>query len=93
MDKTLEFTQGLHQAAESVHVPSMLLDVQNGKPFEVEAIVGEVVRMAREREVDVPVRSIWFCLSVEGTLIYSLAADRDVVFASSGHSEPDVTAV
>lgn len=68
----------------------MLLDVQNGKPFEVEAIVGEVVRMARERKVDIPVR-VSFVHFVEVGLIYSPAADRDVVFASVGHSEPDIT--
>jgi len=47
----------------------MLLDVQNGKPFEVEAIVGEVVRMARERKVDIPV-GVSFVHSVEVRLIY-----------------------
>ena len=44
----------------------MLLDAENGNPMEVEVIVGEVVRMAREKAVDVPV-------SVSPTLIVSLA--------------------
>jgi 2-dehydropantoate 2-reductase len=33
----------------------MLLDAQNGLPIEVEVILGEVVRMAKETGVDVPV--------------------------------------
>jgi hypothetical protein len=32
-----------------------------------------------------------FVHSVEVRLIYSPAANRDVVFASVGHSEPDIT--
>jgi 2-dehydropantoate 2-reductase len=33
----------------------MLLDAKKGKPIEVEVILGEVVRMAKERGVPVPV--------------------------------------
>jgi ketopantoate reductase len=33
----------------------MLLDAEKGQPIEVEVIFGEVVRMARERRIDVPV--------------------------------------
>lgn len=33
----------------------MLLDAKGGKPIEVEVIVGEVVRMAKEKGVAVPV--------------------------------------
>lgn len=33
----------------------MLLDLRQGKPIEVEVIVGEVVRMARARNIFVPV--------------------------------------
>jgi 2-dehydropantoate 2-reductase len=33
----------------------MLLDLKNGLPIEVEVILGEVVRMAKERGVDIPV--------------------------------------
>jgi 2-dehydropantoate 2-reductase len=36
----------------------MLLDAQNGLPIEVEVIVGEVVRMAKEMGVDMPVSRI-----------------------------------
>jgi len=37
-----------------MHTPSMLLDARRGRPFEVEVILGEVVRMARSVGVDIP---------------------------------------
>jgi len=40
----------------NTHTPSMLLDAQKGLPIEVEVIFGEVVRIARELDVPVPVR-------------------------------------
>ncbi|KAF5376597.1 hypothetical protein D9757_009592 [Collybiopsis confluens] len=36
------------------HRPSTLLDIENGYPLEVEVIWGELVRMAKERNVDIP---------------------------------------
>lgn len=36
---------------------SMLLDMERGLPLEVEVIFGEVVRLAREHQVNIPVRS------------------------------------
>ncbi|KDR77134.1 hypothetical protein GALMADRAFT_246353 [Galerina marginata CBS 339.88] len=50
----LESTWKQHAEPENTHVPSMLLDAQKGLPIEVEVIVGEVVRMAKERSVDIP---------------------------------------
>lgn len=32
----------------------MLLDVENGRPFEVEVVIGSVVRLAREHKIEVP---------------------------------------
>jgi len=43
-----------HAKPENNHTPSMLVDLEQGRPIEVEVIVGEVVRMARERKVEVP---------------------------------------
>ncbi|THV08022.1 6-phosphogluconate dehydrogenase C-terminal domain-like protein [Dendrothele bispora CBS 962.96] len=54
VQRTIANTRALHVKPESVHVPSMLLDLRNGTPLEVEVIVGEVVRMARSRNVPVP---------------------------------------
>jgi hypothetical protein len=51
----LENTRNIHAKTDSTHVPSMLLDVERGQPIEVEVILGEVVRMAKERDVDIPV--------------------------------------
>lgn len=54
VDHVLKETAAIHVKADSVHSPSMLLDAEKGNPMEVEVIVGEVVRMAREKAVDVP---------------------------------------
>ena len=57
IDFTMQDTLGNHVKETSTHRPSMLLDAEKGRPIEVEAIVGEVVRMARKGGVDVPVSS------------------------------------
>ncbi|KAF8651174.1 hypothetical protein AX16_004829 [Volvariella volvacea WC 439] len=54
VDTLMDNVKGLHIRADSVHVPSMLLDVRKGQPIEVEPILGEVVRMARARNVSIP---------------------------------------
>lgn len=53
--RTIENTKKLHVQPDSAHVPSMALDAWNGYPIEVEVIVGEVVRLAKEYKVDIPV--------------------------------------
>jgi 2-dehydropantoate 2-reductase len=58
VDHTLENTRALHAVPNSFHTPSMLLDAQKNRPIEVEIILGEVVRMAREKGVPVPVSLI-----------------------------------
>ena len=40
----------------------MLVDLDNGRPIEVEVILGEVVRMARARGVDVAVSRCVVCV-------------------------------
>ena len=45
----------LHVVPDSTHKPSMMLDMENNRPIEVEAILGEIVRMARIRGVAIPV--------------------------------------
>ncbi|KAI9069939.1 6-phosphogluconate dehydrogenase C-terminal domain-like protein [Trametes sanguinea] len=52
--RTLVNTARLHARADSVHVPSMLVDARAGRPMEVEHVVGEVVRMGRRAGVGVP---------------------------------------
>lgn len=53
---TISRTAALHRSPEANQIPSMLLDYRNASPIEVEVILSEVVRMARERNVPVPVR-------------------------------------
>ena len=55
MTNVLENTRNIHAKVGSTHIPSMSLDVERGQPIEVEVILGEVVRMAKERDVDIPV--------------------------------------
>ncbi|KIL66020.1 hypothetical protein M378DRAFT_161232 [Amanita muscaria Koide BX008] len=55
IEATLKLVISLHERADSVHKPSMMLDVENGLPLEVEPILGEVVRLAEQYKVDIPV--------------------------------------
>ncbi|KAG9039620.1 hypothetical protein FRB95_009201 [Tulasnella sp. JGI-2019a] len=51
--------------AQSEHKPSTLLDIEANKPFEVEVIVGEVVRAGRQLGVPIPrMEAIYTMLSV-----------------------------
>lgn len=43
-----------HENPLSVFKPSMLVDLEAGRPIEVEAIIGGIVRRAKARGVDVP---------------------------------------
>lgn len=43
-----------HESPESVFRPSMLVDLDYGRPMEVEAIVGGVLRRAKAKSVPVP---------------------------------------
>jgi len=54
VDSIISSTVNIHRDPAHTTLPSMLLDVQNGLPIEVEVIVGEVVRMAKEMGVDMP---------------------------------------
>ena len=55
VEETVENTAVIHRRPDSNHVPSMLLDLKNGRPMEIEVVVGEVVRVAKEKGVDIPV--------------------------------------
>jgi 2-dehydropantoate 2-reductase len=49
----------------STHRPSMLVDLESGKPLELEVVVGEVVRMGREKNVAIPtLETVYGLLSV-----------------------------
>jgi len=63
-DDMLNDTATLHVLSSSTHRPSMLLDAEKGKPIEVEVILGEVVRMAKERGVSLPRIEMLYALLV-----------------------------
>ncbi|KAI0351287.1 6-phosphogluconate dehydrogenase C-terminal domain-like protein [Trametes cingulata] len=54
VQRTLANTARLHARPDSAHKPSMLVDVEMGRPMEVEHVVGEVVRMGRRAGVSMP---------------------------------------
>ncbi|KAF5325540.1 hypothetical protein D9619_009859 [Psilocybe cf. subviscida] len=56
--------RALYSKPDSNHVNSMLLDLRQGKPLEVEVIVGEVVRMGKARNVPVPRVEMMYALLV-----------------------------
>lgn len=51
----MDTTRAQYENPSNTHTPSMLLDAQKSLPIEVEVIFGEVVRLAREFNVPVPV--------------------------------------
>ncbi|KAI5117609.1 hypothetical protein M0805_006722 [Coniferiporia weirii] len=54
IDDTIKSTGDIHRKPDSNHKASMLLDYENGRPMEIEVIVGEVVKKARDLNVDIP---------------------------------------
>ncbi|KAG8887823.1 hypothetical protein FRB99_004200, partial [Tulasnella sp. 403] len=54
VDGALETTRSIYQGTGANHKPSALLDVEQGKPFELEVILGEVVRHGQRLGVPIP---------------------------------------
>lgn len=53
--RTLKNTAVIHTRTDSTHRPSMLVDIEMGRPMELDVVIGEVVRLGREKGVPVPV--------------------------------------
>ena len=53
--RTLKNTAMIHARTDSQHRPSMLVDIEMNRPMELDVIVGEVVRLGRQRGVPMPV--------------------------------------
>ncbi|PCH37514.1 hypothetical protein WOLCODRAFT_140904 [Wolfiporia cocos MD-104 SS10] len=53
-EKTITNTSRIHERPEAKHRASTLVDVENGRPTEVEVILGELVRMGRKHGVPMP---------------------------------------
>lgn len=60
IDDTITVTARLHKAPDSIHKASILLDLESGRPMELEVLLGELVRKAKELGVDAPV-SFFLC--------------------------------
>ncbi|KAJ3728883.1 ketopantoate reductase PanE/ApbA-domain-containing protein [Lentinula raphanica] len=54
VESSIKATQRNYSGPDSNHYPSTLLDIEKGAPIEVEVIWGEAVRLANERNVEVP---------------------------------------
>ncbi|KAF8635597.1 hypothetical protein AX15_000240 [Amanita polypyramis BW_CC] len=54
VDTMLNSVINAYVAANSVHKPSMMVDMEKGSPMEVEAILGEVVSLAKKYGIDIP---------------------------------------
>lgn len=50
----LDWNNNTFKDVKSQHKPSTLLDIEANKPFEVEVIVGEVVRAGKRLSVPMP---------------------------------------
>ena len=81
-----EYTRVIYAKPNSMHTPSMMLDAQRGKPFEVEVIIGEVMRMARSVGIEIPVSTLHFvCRHAERFI-----ACRNPLCSFTRHPEPDI---
>jgi Ketopantoate reductase PanE/ApbA C terminal len=56
VDNIIRTTAEIHTVPGTTHRASTLLDRDNGRPMEVEVLIGELVKSAREHHVDAPVR-------------------------------------
>ncbi|KAG9018841.1 hypothetical protein FRB90_009128 [Tulasnella sp. 427] len=66
-----------HLEDTSGHKPSTLLDVEAGKPFELEVILGEVVRLAKTVNVPVPtLETMYHTLNIVQRQFISSAAKK-----------------
>ncbi|KAI0685179.1 ketopantoate reductase PanE/ApbA-domain-containing protein [Cytidiella melzeri] len=52
--RTLKNTAMLHERTDSRHRPSMLVDIERNRPMELDVVIGEVVRLGREKGVPMP---------------------------------------
>ncbi|KAL5504887.1 hypothetical protein ACEPAH_7550 [Sanghuangporus vaninii] len=71
IDDTIKSTGNFHRKPDSKHKASMLLDCETGRPMEIEVIVGEVLRKAKELGVETPrIESLYALLVIiQGQLL------------------------
>jgi len=51
---SLHSSRKMHQNPKETFRPSMLVDIEKGRPMELEVVVGYVIKTAKELQVDVP---------------------------------------
>ncbi|GJJ14611.1 hypothetical protein Clacol_008877 [Clathrus columnatus] len=54
IDSAITSVVKLHKSPDSIHKASTLLDVEKGRPMELEVLLGELIRKAKELGVDAP---------------------------------------
>ncbi|KAL1680070.1 hypothetical protein EV122DRAFT_208671 [Schizophyllum commune] len=54
VEEAMQSTREAHATPEAAHIPSTLLDIEKGRPIEVEVIWGELIRTAKARGIDMP---------------------------------------
>ncbi|KIJ37084.1 hypothetical protein M422DRAFT_69495 [Sphaerobolus stellatus SS14] len=54
VEETIESTARIHKKPDSTHRASILIDLENGRPMELEVVVGVLVRKAKELRVEIP---------------------------------------
>ncbi|KAL1761111.1 hypothetical protein FB107DRAFT_286404 [Schizophyllum commune] len=54
VEEAMQSTREAHATPEAAHIPSTLLDIEKGRPIEVEVIWGELIRTAKARGVEMP---------------------------------------
>lgn len=55
IESTIASTARIHKSPDSIHKASTLIDLESGKPMELEVLLGELVRKAKELNVATPV--------------------------------------
>jgi 2-dehydropantoate 2-reductase len=58
VENTIADSKKLHKGTGISHRASILLDLEGGRPMEIEVILGELVRKAKELGINTPVRYI-----------------------------------
>ena len=69
------------------HIPSILLDVRNGRPVEVEATLGFLVKKGRSHNVAVPVCSLQTRLPILTPFLRNLSSFTKSCPSNKSHSE------
>lgn len=71
VENSMKTSEKNYSGPDSNHNPSTLLDIEKGAPIEVEVIWGETVRLAKERNVDVPVSVYASCSAFLQLFLYT----------------------